>query len=236
MSGFVKRHELRAKVSETTGVVSCVAEHADRTIGIGLQCFPSAAQMGKLDHIAEPLLERFGRDVETYLTQLMDSSYYCVGVAWLAIAAQRTLKGAVFGSFVYIIECVVTNPGYLRAIAGEVEHGCLSELSILFEGKAYAFVIAFANDTGYTLFHDAGFLGCNLWQGITEELGMIERDIGDDAEHGLDDVGRVEPTAQPHFDDSDIDLTIGKVAEGHHGCQFEERGLKLHQRMGIVSS
>ena len=58
---------------------------------------------------------------------------------------------------------------------------------------------------------------------------MVERDIRDDAEHGLDDVGRVETTAQSHFDDCDIDLAICKVAESHHGCQFEKRRLKAHQ-------
>ena len=220
---------MRAKISKTTGVVSRIAEHAYSTVGIGLQCLPSTSQMGECYYVAEALLEGFWWDVEAYLAQLMDRGYYSVGVAWLAIATQWTLEGAVIGCFVYIIECVMSNPRYLRTVAGEVEHRNLSELGILFEGEANAFVFAFADDTWHTLFHNAGFLGCNLWQRVTKELGMVKRDIRDDAEHGLDDVGRVETTAQSHFDDCDIDLAICKVAESHHSGQFEERRLKAHQ-------
>ena len=174
MSGLVECHELWPKISKTTGIVSRIAEYTNSTVGIGLQCLPTAAQMGECYYVAEALLEGFWSDVEAYLAQLMNSCDDGVGVAWLAIATQWTLEGAVMGCFVYIIECVMSNPRYLRTVAGKVEHRCLSELGILFEGEAYAFVFAFADDTWYALFHNAGFLGCNLWQRITEELGMVE--------------------------------------------------------------
>ena len=97
MSGLVECHELWPKISKTTGIVSRIAEYTNSTVGIGLQCLPTAAQMGECYYVAEALLEGFWWDVEAYLAQLMNSCDDGVGIAWLAITAQRTLEGAIIG-------------------------------------------------------------------------------------------------------------------------------------------
>ena len=229
VTGIVEGLELGAEVGEAAGVMPRVAQDTDGAVGIGLQCLPSSAQVCQLDDATEALFECFGGDCEAQAAQLMHGRDDGVGIAWLTVSAQGALERAIVGGFVYIKEGVMAHPGYLRAVACKVELRDLPQLGILFEGEANAFIVTFANDTWHALFHDAGFLGCNLWQRVTKELGMIERDIRDDAEHGLDDVGRVETTAQSHFDDCDIDLAICKVAESHHSGQFEERRLKAHQ-------
>ena len=54
---------------------------------------------------------------------------------------------------------------------------------------------------------------------------MVERDVCNQAEFGGDDVGAVEASAKTYLDNCHIDLLFGKIAECHHGCQFEEGGV-----------
>ena len=51
---------------------------------------------------------------------------------------------------------------------------------------------------------------------------MVQTDIGDDAEQGGDDVGRVEAAAHTHFDDGDVDLLVAEVVEGQSDSHLEE--------------
>ena len=54
---------------------------------------------------------------------------------------------------------------------------------------------------------------------------MIERDVGDDREQRLDDVGGVEASAQAYFQDGDLYLALREVEEGERGEGFEEAGM-----------
>ncbi len=51
---------------------------------------------------------------------------------------------------------------------------------------------------------DAGLFACDLGDGVPEIVLMIERDIRDDGEERTDDVGGIEPAAQPNLEDGDV--------------------------------
>ena len=51
---------------------------------------------------------------------------------------------------------------------------------------------------------------------------MIEADAGDDGNQRAADVGGVEPTAQAHFQDGDVDVRAGEVEQGGCGEDLEE--------------
>ena len=55
---------------------------------------------------------------------------------------------------------------------------------------------------------------------------MVKTDIRDDGQYRHDDVGAVEPTAEPHFNDGYIHLRVGKILECHGGRQFEKAGMQ----------
>lgn len=92
-----------------------------------------------------------------------------------------------------------------------------------------------ADDDGDSRLDDACLLGSDLLEGAAEEADVVKRDVGDDAEIGEYDVGTVEASAQPHFDDGYVDLLIGEVAEGHGGCEFEEGGMEGLEKGAVLS-
>lgn len=58
-------------------------------------------------------------------------------------------------------------------------------------------------------FHDAGLLGGDQLDGITEEVHVIEADGRDAARDGrLDDVRRIVQTSDANFENADVDLTL----------------------------
>ena len=71
---------------------------------------------------------------------------------------------------------------------------------------------------------DAGLFARDLGDGVAELFRVIERDVGDDGEDRLDDIGGVEAAAKADFEHGDIDLGSGKVQEGHGGDGLEEAG------------
>ena len=51
---------------------------------------------------------------------------------------------------------------------------------------------------------------------------MVEADIGDEAQVGMNNIGTVQSSAKSYFDDSNIDLLSGEVMECHGCGKFEE--------------
>ena len=62
---------------------------------------------------------------------------------------------------------------------------------------------------------------------------MIERDRGDRRHRGRDDVGRIQPPAEPDFQDRDVHLRAPKQLECHRRRHFEER--RLHVERAVTS-
>ena len=52
---------------------------------------------------------------------------------------------------------------------------------------------------------------------------VIEADAGDDRNEGSQHVGRIEPPAEPDFDDRQVDLLSHEVHEPQRGRHLEER-------------
>ena len=59
---------------------------------------------------------------------------------------------------------------------------------------------------------------------------MIQLDIGDNTCQRDDDVGRVQAAAQSRFPDHDIAMLLGKVAQSHHGHDFEESRMRVGRK------
>lgn len=77
--------------------------------------------------------------------------------------------------------------------------------------------------TGTPFFDDTGFFGSNLCQRIAQKLYVVEADVGDDAQVGLDDVGTVQSSSKAHLNDGHIHLLLGEISKSHGSGQLKER-------------
>ncbi len=74
---------------------------------------------------------------------------------------------------------------------------------------------------------DSRLLAGNVGQRRPEPVGVIERDPRDGGRAGEGEhVGRIEPAADPDFDDGEVDLGIAKREERREGRRLEERELR----------
>src|ERR1035441_2185204 len=80
-------------------------------------------------------------------------------------------------------------------------------------------------DEGAVGAEDSGLFAGDFGDGVAEVVLVVERDVGDDGEEGLDDVGGVEAAAHADFEDGDVDFALGKVEEGERGEGLEEAGM-----------
>ncbi len=69
---------------------------------------------------------------------------------------------------------------------------------------------------------DAGLLAGDLGDGVAEVVLMVEGDVGDDGDEGVDDVGGVEAAAEAYFEDGYVDFLLSEVEEGEGGEDLEE--------------
>ena len=92
----------------------------------------------------------------------------------------------------------------------------------------------FADDYGRTFLDDACLLARYLCQRVTQELHVVEADVGDDAQIRPDDVGAIQPSAQTYLDDGHVHLLVGKIAESHGGGQFEERRVERFEESSFL--
>src|SRR4051794_39435254 len=86
-------------------------------------------------------------------------------------------------------------------------------------------------DQRHVCFGDAGFLRGDVRQSMAEELLMIEREIGDRGyEWPLDHVRRVEPSAEPHFEDAGVGRRSGESEQRNRCRDLEEAGFDSSAR------
>ena len=60
---------------------------------------------------------------------------------------------------------------------------------------------------------DSGFFAGDVSDGVAEKLLVIEIDVGDDREDGLDDVGGIQASTHADFEDGDFDLDAAKKSK-----------------------
>ena len=111
---------------------------------------------------------------------------------------------------------------------GLLEHGDESRLSCRGDSTDDVEGVAGgARHDGARLAYDARLLRRDRRDVAAEYLGVIDRDPGDDRQHGIERVGRVKPPAEPHLCDRDIDALLSEVERGHGGGDLEEGRLHL---------
>ena len=56
---------------------------------------------------------------------------------------------------------------------------------------------------------------------LAEHLGVLERDVREQDDLGVDDVRRVEPASEAGFDDRCVDVPLGEVEQRRRGQRLE---------------
>ena len=84
--------------------------------------------------------------------------------------------------------------------------------------------LAGAHD-GRACVDDAGLLRRDLGDRRAEDADVVQTDRRDHGDRCVQDVRRVPATAEPHFDDADVDRRIREGRERHRRQQLEERHL-----------
>ena len=62
---------------------------------------------------------------------------------------------------------------------------------------------------------------------------MVEADVGDDAYIRMDDVGAIQPSASPDFDDRYVYRLPGEIMKSHGGGQLEKRRMQRFEEMTV---
>ena len=63
---------------------------------------------------------------------------------------------------------------------------------------------------------------------------MVERNVGNDGEQGIDNVGAIQTTTQSHFYNGKVYLLFGKILESHCSSQFKERWVQWFEEIAMV--
>ena len=74
---------------------------------------------------------------------------------------------------------------------------------------------------------DPGFLGGDLLDRVAEDLRVLELDLGQAHDPGLDNVGAVQTPTEPGFKDDNIDRLLRKHEQRERSQQFEVGGLAV---------
>lgn len=112
-------------------------------------------------------------------------------------------------------------------VVGKVD-GCLQFGGTLHKDRT-GFGMGLPYHDGDVRLDDAGLFGGYLGEGVAEELGVVEPDVGNDAEVGGDDVGAVKPPAHAYLHHCHVDLFGGEIVECQPDGHFKETELQcLH--------
>jgi len=74
---------------------------------------------------------------------------------------------------------------------------------------------------------DAGLLAGDGAERGAEPLSVVERNVRNDGDEWIDDIGGVEAAAHADFENSEINVLLRKVQEGHGGKGLKETGQRL---------
>ena len=114
-----------------------------------------------------------------------------------------------------------------------VDHLRLVRGGGLLDHAVVAFV-CLADENRDALLDDAGLLGGDLLQRVAQQRGVLQPDVGDDAQDRDDDVRGVEPSPESCFDHGHLDVALREVVEGHRRGHFEERQLQIDHLFAVL--
>ncbi len=83
---------------------------------------------------------------------------------------------------------------------------------------------------------DAGLFPGNFGQAIPQPIDMVVAQGSDDGHLGRDDVGRVQPAPQPHFDHGGVQTSTVKVKQGQRrdGLKGRQFGFSVKNRAALL--
>ena len=93
-----------------------------------------------------------------------------------------------------------------------------------------------ADDDRHARLDDAGLLDGDRFERGAQVLLVIEPDRRDGGDQRVEDVGRVEPAAEPDFADRDLDAGAAEQLERHRRRHFEERRVARRARPPLRSA
>ncbi len=70
---------------------------------------------------------------------------------------------------------------------------------------------------GSAVAEDPSLLARDGRDGWAKPLRVVKRNIGDDGDERIDDVGSIEAAAHAHFENRDVDFVLGEMEEGQRG-------------------
>src|SRR5690606_30764092 len=89
------------------------------------------------------------------------------------------------------------------------------------------FRLSFAHDHGNAILNDPCFFKSDALPSATEQFLMIHPDVCDHRQYGPDNVRRIEPSAETHFDNGDVHLLCREVLKRHGNSDLEKRWLHV---------
>ena len=86
----------------------------------------------------------------------------------------------------------------------------------------FRFRMGLANDDGDAWLDDTCLFVSDFGPRVTQELHMVEINVGDDAQFRRDKVGGIQSSTHAHLDDGDVDFFFREVIESHAHGHLEE--------------
>ena len=226
--------QLLGHIAEPVGVVPRVADGQR----LFRQTLPASLQVGIAGRIAGPFEESAAADGQGGLfVQVVGGGAGREQVVRLVTPDQVEvdLKPASVPA-AQDVETLESTPVFL-CHAGEIplgiDHARLEGGGFLLEYRVVG-LVRLPQNQGDALFGDARFLGGDLGDGVPQQVGVLQSDVGDHAHERQQDVGGVEPPAQPRLDHGDLHVALREVVEGQRGGHLEEREFQLLHAVAVL--
>ena len=100
-------------------------------------------------------------------------------------------------------------------------NNCIDAGRTFFDHPQGFFLLA-GNDHDLTGLDDSCLFFCDLANGRSKPLFVVDRDGHDDADSSIDHVRRVPSTSHSDFDDGSVNGVISKGCESHNSEDFKE--------------
>ena len=156
-----------------------------------------------------------------HIHQSVQGHHHRIHVAGLELASQLAVKLSQMLCLVVDIFVMMFCRNNLMLVLCIINR-CLHLLGQRVEdGSCLGF--CFADDDGNAFLDDATLFKGNLLQAVAQQLGVVERDVGDDADDWGDDVCAVQSATQSYLYNGDVHISLLEVFKRHCGGELKER-------------
>jgi len=113
------------------------------------------------------------------------------------------------------------NTFYLGLIVGK-DDGSFHFTGFFLENRT-SLRMALTDNNRNSFLDDTCFLGSNLGERISKELGMVKTDIGNDRDEWGNDVSTVETSSETNLNNCNVNASILKIFESHCRSHLKKR-------------